>query len=142
MRAVLGWWSCTDCWWVEGCATTCTWSSLGHSHLPRALFLVVYSHPCSGPEVLPTLCIRQRQQRRLVWCVRSSVLGADGCCTLLLQVRRVMVRRLKKDVLTQLPPKRRQVGCKHSREHVHMVAGSALTPSASNSCGFVWLCCC
>lgn len=34
------------------------------------------------------------------------------CLSLLLrpQVRRVMVRRLKKDVLTQLPPKRRQVG--------------------------------
>jgi hypothetical protein len=36
-----------------------------------------------------------------------------GCCCpaeTTVQVRRVMVRRLKKDVLTQLPPKRRQVG--------------------------------
>jgi hypothetical protein len=74
---------------------------------------------CVPSEVLCQVGQGMMQLNVLLACVCVCVTGhvlLDSPCPALhgvclwAQVRRVMIRRLKKDVLTQLPPKRRQVG--------------------------------
>ena len=103
----------------------CTACAVGQSiHGPRPLLVQAAAGGCCC--ALHGVCDYNHQQRvsQLPWnhnrvaCIgvfyhqpvmigRVFCLCLPPCCA---QVRRVMIRRLKKDVLTQLPPKRRQVG--------------------------------
>jgi hypothetical protein len=96
MQEEQGWLSCTASWCVMG-------HSLVQQQIREIGMLPVW---CSNCDCHVFWWVHQpaASKRVYVLCFTCLVL-----CLLRLQVRRVMVRRLKKDVLKQLPPKRRQV---------------------------------